>query len=101
MSYTAVSKYPNMKSTVFDLPEVVRVADHFKPSLSECPNRDNVTFVAGDFFKDDLPPADLYSMCSIIHDWDEENIDLLLKKVYTSLPSGKRVFHCLQGVRLA
>ena len=51
MSYTAVSKYPNMKSTVFDLPEVVRVADHFKPSLSECPNRDNVTFVAGDFFK--------------------------------------------------
>ena len=78
-----------MKATVFELSQVVRVAERFKPSLTECPNRDNVTFVAGDFFKDDFPPADLYSLCSILHDWDEDKINFLLKKVFNSLPSGR------------
>ena len=81
-----------MTSTVFDLPAVVNVADHFKPSVEECPSRDNVAFVAGDFFKDDLPPADIYSLVTILHDWDKERIDLLLNKIYNSLPSGK--LHC-------
>ena len=62
MSYAAVKTYPKMKSTVFDLPAVVNVADNFRPSVEECPRRDNVAFVAGDFFEDDLPPADIYSM---------------------------------------
>ncbi|CAB4016050.1 acetylserotonin O-methyltransferase-like [Paramuricea clavata] len=88
LSYAAVKAYPKMKSTVFDLPAVVNVADHFRPSVEECPNRDNVSIVAGDFFKDDLPPADLYSLVTILHDWDEDSIDLLLNKIYTSLPSG-------------
>ena len=81
-----------MKSTVFDLPAVVNVADHFRPSVEECPRRDNVAFVAGDFFKDDLPPADIYSLVAILHDWDEERIDFLLRKIYNSLPSGKLHF---------
>merc|ERR1711973_84035 len=88
LSYAAVTKYPNMRATVFELSEVVEVADHFKPSLSQCPNRDNVTFVAGDFFKDDLPPADLYSICMIIHSLDEDKINMIFEKIYTSLPSG-------------
>ena len=77
-----------MKSTVFDLPAVVNVADHFRPSVEECPRRDNVAFVAGDFFEDDLPPADIYSLVAILHDWDEERIEFLLRKIYNSLPSG-------------
>ena len=89
MSYAAVKAYPKMKSTVFELQSVVDVAEHFRPSAEECPNRDNVSFVAGDFFKDNLPPADLYSLVQVIHDWDEEKIDLLLRRVYASLSSGK------------
>ena len=92
MSYAAVKAYPKMKSTVFDLPAVVDVADHFRPSIEECPYRDNVTFIAGDFFKDDLPQADLYSFVSIFHDWDIDRINFLLKKVYNSLPAGKLLF---------
>ena len=88
LSYAAVNAYPNMKSSVFDLPAVVNLSDHFRPSLEECPNRDNVTFVAGDFFKDELPPADLYSLVTIINDWGVDKIDFLLKKIYNSLPSG-------------
>ena len=89
MSYAAVKAYPKMKSTVFELPPVVEIADHFRPSIDECPNRENVTFIAGDFFNNDLPPADLYSLVTILHDWDENRIDLLLNKVFKSLPSGK------------
>ncbi|XP_028410665.1 acetylserotonin O-methyltransferase-like isoform X1 [Dendronephthya gigantea] len=88
LSYAAVNAYPNMKSTVFDLPAVVSLSDHFRPSLEECPNRDNVTFVAGDFFKDELPSADLYSLVQIINDWSVEKIDFLVNKIYNSLPSG-------------
>ena len=96
MSYAAVNIYPNMRATVFELPEVVRVADNFKPFLSQCPNRDNVTFVSGDFFKDDLPPADLYSICNIMQDWEDDEINLILEKVYASLPSGERLFTYLR-----
>ena len=92
LSYAAVKAYPNMKSTIFDLPAVVNVADHFRPSVEECPRRDNVAFVAGDFFEDELPPADIYSLVTILHDWDEERIDVLLRKIYNSLPSGKLHF---------
>ena len=95
LSYAAVKAYPRMKSTVFDLPAVVDVADHFRPSIEECPNRDNVTFIAGDFFKDDLPQADLYSFVSIFHDWDIDRINFLLKKVYNNLPSGKLLFKAI------
>ena len=82
-----------MKSTVFDLPAVVNVADHFRPSVEECPRRDNVAFVAGDFFEDDLPPADIYSLGAILHDWDEERIEFLLRKIYNSLPSGNYILN--------
>ena len=91
MPYAAVNTYPKMKATVFELPQVVEVANSLKPSLTDCPNKDNLTFVAGDFFKDDLPPADLYSLCSILHDWDEDKVDFLLKKVFNSLPSGNYI----------
>lgn len=88
LSYAAVTEFPGMKSTIFDLKPVVDVANHFRPSFEECPYRDNVSFVAGDFFEDDFPHADLYSMTSTLQDWDEEKIDLLLSKTFHSLQSG-------------
>lgn len=47
-----------------------------------------LTFYAGDFFKDPLPPADVYVMGHILHDWDMEEKRMLLGKVYAALPSG-------------
>jgi acetylserotonin N-methyltransferase len=66
-------RYPGMRTTVFDLPGVARIFPHV---------------VAGDFFEDPLPPADLYGLGRILHDWSEEKIQRLLKKIYGSLPAG-------------
>ena len=50
--------------------------------------RDRVEAIAGDFFSDDLPPADLYSLGRILHDWPAERIGLLLSKIHGALPAG-------------
>ena len=60
LAYTLCQYYTNMKITVYDIQSVVDCPSHFKPSLEDCPNQDNVTFNVGDFFQPDLPKADLY-----------------------------------------
>lgn len=44
----------------------------------------------GDFFKEDLPAADLYVLARIIHDWKEEKSLTLLRKIYAACNSGTR-----------
>ena len=89
MAYAACTVYPDMKITVLDLPTVVQCSSHFRPSTEECPNHQNVTFVEGDFFEGALPSADLYVLTRILHDWGEDKIDIILSKVFNSLPSGR------------
>ena len=47
-----------------------------------------VKVIPGDFFRDELPEADLYSASRILHDWSEEKIHVLLAKIYLRLPGG-------------
>jgi acetylserotonin N-methyltransferase len=44
--------------------------------------------MAGDFFGDELPEADLFAMSRIVHDWSEDKIHVLLGKIYRRLPAG-------------
>ena len=37
---------------------------------------------------DDLPPADLYALGRILHDWSRPKIERLLARVFAALPSG-------------
>uniref|UniRef100_H3D4D1 Acetylserotonin O-methyltransferase n=1 Tax=Tetraodon nigroviridis TaxID=99883 RepID=H3D4D1_TETNG len=74
---------PSSSVTVFDLPRVVEMAQkHFAQ------DGDTVAFQAGDFFSDELPPADLYILGRIIHDWTEEKCLMLLRKVYEACRPG-------------
>lgn len=77
----AAERYPNMEVLVFDLPKVVEAGRPYCAGT-------RVTFQAGDFFADQLPPADLYVLGRILHDWADANIDVLLKKIVTALPVG-------------
>jgi O-methyltransferase domain len=45
-------------------------------------------FVAGDFFKEPLPAADVLIMGHILHDWDLRQKRVLLDKAYAALPAG-------------
>ena len=47
-----------------------------------------VKVVAGDFFKDELPKADVITMGNILHDWNLEKKKLLLRKAFDALPEG-------------
>ena len=89
MAYTLCQYYPNMKITVYDMQSVVDCAHHFQPSLEDCPNQENVSFVEGDFFQPNLPKAELYVLSRILHDWSVEKVDLILSNVFKCLPSGK------------
>ncbi|MDQ6759947.1 MAG: acetylserotonin O-methyltransferase [Acidobacteriota bacterium] len=73
LAEAARQHYPDMQTTVLDLP---RVAAMF-PGVQ-----------AGDFFTDPLPTADLYACGRILHDWSDDKVELLLTKIHQALPSG-------------
>nr|XP_008105348.1 PREDICTED: N-acetylserotonin O-methyltransferase-like protein [Anolis carolinensis] len=78
LAYELVHMYPEMKVTVFDLPDVITNVTSFQPSEQ---NSNRVSFTSGDFFKDDLPEADLYILSRILHDCSEEKVHTLLNKI--------------------
>src|SRR5262249_38798887 len=49
---------------------------------------DRIEVVAGDFFTDPLPAADLFAVGRILHDWAEDNIRRLLRAIHDRLPTG-------------
>ena len=81
----ACERYPELRGAVFDLPRVLPVAGEQVARSAAAPR---IGLLAGDFFADELPPADLYSACRILHDWSEEKIALLLRKIFAALPAG-------------
>jgi acetylserotonin N-methyltransferase len=74
LAMAAHERYPDLSVSVFELPGVVPYA--------------RVDAAAGDFFTDPLPPADLYAVGRILHDWTEEKIRILLARVNEALPEG-------------
>jgi acetylserotonin O-methyltransferase len=85
LAIAACEAYPNLRATVLDLPRVQRFAiEHIIHSKAA----DRVEAVAGDFFTDTLIKGDLYYLGRILHDWSEEKITLLLRKIADALPPG-------------
>ncbi|KAG7238804.1 hypothetical protein INR49_030348, partial [Caranx melampygus] len=84
MAYEFTKAHPGLSVTVFDLPAVVEMSEHFHPL-----HKDNrVSFVAGDFFEDELPKADLYILARILHDWPDEKVHVLLGKIANACTPG-------------
>ena len=76
---------PHLRGTGFDLAEVAPI---FEEYIEAAGLAGRVAFKAGDFFKDDLPPADVITMGHILHDWDLATKKMLLEKAYRALPAG-------------
>ncbi len=81
LAMAAAEAYPGMEAAVFDLAGAIAFTSEFTQGT-------RVELLAGDFFTDDLPAADLYAIGRILHDWSEEKIRLLLAKIYAALPVG-------------
>ncbi|MBB5283303.1 SAM-dependent methyltransferase [Rhabdobacter roseus] len=91
---------PTAQATLFDRPEVLRVAQEL---LSEFSNsgrdgaanvRERVTFLAGDMLTDPLPPTDLLLAASLFHDWPTATCQALAAKFAQVLrPGGELWVH--------
>ena len=79
------AKQPHMHCTTFDLPAVSVIARENVDRLDFNPR---VKVVAGDFFKDPFPAADVLTMGNILHDWGLEDKKFLIAKAYEALPAG-------------
>lgn len=66
---TILTKHPNAKGTLFDLPHVVAKADAFVRSKGR---RERCSLVEGSLLESVPKGADAYLMKHIIHDWDDE-----------------------------
>jgi acetylserotonin O-methyltransferase len=71
-------RYPGMKLAVFDRPHVISVAKEYI--------RGRADLYSGDLFADPLPPADLYALGKVLHNCDERDCRLLVRRVYDALP---------------
>lgn len=82
LAMAACQNYPALRAAVFDMPGAIEVAREYvnRSGLAR------IELIAGDFFNDPLPPSDFFSLGRVLHDWSEERIRLLLKKVRDSLP---------------
>ena len=74
-----------LRAAVFDLPAVIPFA---REKVQQSTAAGRVELVPGDFFVDELPPADLYAVGRILHDWSQEKIERLLRKIFERLPAG-------------
>ncbi|XP_027715289.1 N-acetylserotonin O-methyltransferase-like protein isoform X3 [Vombatus ursinus] len=78
LAQVLIQEYPNLKVTVFDLPDVIENVSGFQPTGQDT---SRITFTSGDFFKDNIPEADLYILSRVLHDWPDDKIDALLSKI--------------------
>ena len=82
---TILRANPQMRGILFDLEHVVAGAK----APDALGVRDRCELVAGDFFKSVPAGGDAYIMKHIIHDWDDERADVILRNIRAAL-QGKR-----------
>jgi acetylserotonin N-methyltransferase len=85
LAIAACRHYPGLRAAVFDLPAAVPLA---REIVGASPVAGRIDVIAGDFFTDELPEADLFALGRIVHDWSEDKVIALLKRVFDRLPDG-------------
>lgn len=85
LSRVVGQRHKHLSFKSFDLPPV---APHAQKQVDAAGMGNRISIVAGDFFKDDLPRADVITMGNILHDWNLEGKKTLIGKAYAALPEG-------------
>lgn len=76
---------PHLRGVGVDLAEVAPIFEEYAAAAGVA---DRLKFQAVDFFKQDLPRADVILMGHILHDWNLEEKKRLIGKAYAALPKG-------------
>ena len=85
LSRVVGSRHKHLTFTSFDLPPVAPLA---RKHIEAAGMGGRITAIAGDFFSDDLPKADVVTMGNILHDWNLERKKALIRKAFEALPEG-------------
>ena len=87
---TLARKYPSLRASVFDLPDVCRIAT---ANIRAAGFADRVNALPGECFKDEFPKGPPIAFCfaHFFTIWSEERDRALLEKCYRSLPAGGTV----------
>jgi hypothetical protein len=76
---------PHLSGIGFDLPEVGPI---FEEHVEQSGVANRLRFVAGSFFEQPLPTADVILMGHILHDWGIDDKRKLIRKAYDAVPDG-------------
>lgn len=76
---------PHLRGVGFDLPEVGPIFTDYVKAVGVS---DRLTFTPGNFFKQDIPNAEVVMMGHILHDWDLATKKMLVQKAFEALPAG-------------
>lgn len=94
LSIMVAKHQPHMSCVSYDLPPVAPIAQE---NINAFGVAERVKTGALDFFKDNFATADVIVMGNILHDWDEQQKLMLMKKAYDALPAGG-VFVAIENV---
>jgi len=81
--------HPQSRGVLFELPEIIEGA--------RARANPRISYVAGNFFKDDIPPCDAYLLMMVLHDWSDEEAVAILRNIKRSAPPSAR-FVVVEGV---
>lgn len=84
---------PHISASIFDMPNVCKVAERI---ISEFGLSDRIESIPGDLFHDNFTDAfpektDLVIFSRILHDWNADKCEYLLRQAYDVLPKGGAV----------
>ncbi len=83
------SKYNHLNGTILELEPVVNNQDSSWPNKMGLQNR--CRYIKGDMFEQ-VPPADLYLMKMILHDWNDDECIKILSNIHKSASDKSKVF---------
>lgn len=95
LAVALLRKYPDLKAAVLDVPDLIPVAK--KSFTIDDPSvAGRLEYVGGNMFAA-VPPADVYVMKHIIHDWEDDECAALLRNCRQSMTGNGRVV-CVDSV---
>lgn len=83
--------HPHLELQVFDLPPVRAL---FVENMARLGLTGHLRFVAGDFFTDPIPSADVVLMTHVLHNWSEPQRRLLVTRAMGAVRPGGAVLIC-------
>lgn len=84
MSIALCEKFPDLRATIFDLPENIEKAKEF---VSKSDAESRIELIGGDLTKDDLPEDfDVALLANLLAAFDAETNKKLFKNIYDKLP---------------